>query len=247
MAHAVRVSARPLLGFGQEAVMVIGAYLLYNVLRVFVEGTEGQAIEHSFTLVTFEQTLGLFHEETLHRTVESHAWLSATMQWIYLWSYLPILGIAAMIVFARDSALYRRYRNTMFLSAAIGLVIFAFVPVAPPRMLPEYGFLDPMHTPFSATSDAKNDFAAVPSFHFGFTLLAAMGIAHVFGWRRWLVAAVALLPAIMLVAIVATANHFFVDAAAGGAIVLALWWLLVWRPDRRQRAFPTPIRGVSLP
>jgi hypothetical protein len=241
MAHGVRASARPLLGFGQEAVMVIGAYLLYNVLRVFVEGTEGQAVEHALQLVTLEQTLGLFHEETLQRTVESQAWLSATMQWIYLWSYLPILGAAGIIVFARDSALYRRYRNTMFLSAALGLVIFAFVPVAPPRMLPEYGFLDPMHTPFTATSDAKNDFAAVPSFHFGFTLLAAMGIAHVFGWRRWLVAIVALLPAVMLVAIVSTANHFFMDAAAGGAIVLALWWLLVWRNANRDSPEPTPI------
>jgi hypothetical protein len=229
MALARRVSARPLLGLGQEAVVVIGAYLLYNALRVVVEGAEGRAIDHAFHLISIEQTLGLFHEATLQRAVESQAWLDGTLQWIYLWAYLPILGAAGILLYAHNRSLYRRYRNAMFLSAALGLVIFAFVPVAPPRMLPEYGFLDPMHTAFTARSDAKNDFAAVPSFHFGFTLLAAIGVAHVFAWRRWIVAAVTLLPAVMLLAIVSTANHFFVDAAAGGVIVLAFWWLLVGR------------------
>jgi hypothetical protein len=240
MALARRIPARPLLGLGQEAALVIGAYLLYNLLRVFVEGTEGAAVEHAVRLVHVEQTLGLFHEESLQRAVERQPWLSGTMEWIYLWSYLPILGAAGLIVFARDRSLYRRYRNTMFASAALGLVIFAFVPVAPPRMLPEYGFLDPLHTALTPTSDAKNDFAAVPSFHFGFTLLAAIGVAHVFRWRHWLVAALTLLPAIMLLSIVSTANHFFLDAAAGGVVVMAFWWLFV---GRRQRALLPELRS----
>jgi hypothetical protein len=232
MALVRRLPARPLIGLGTEAAVVIGAYLLYNLLRVFVEGTQGAAVEHALRLVSLEQTLGLFHEESWQQAVESRPWLSETMQFIYLWSYLPILGAAGLIVFMRDRTLYGRYRATMFASAALGLLIFAFLPVAPPRMLPEYGFLDPLHTTLTPTSDAKNDFAAVPSFHFGFTMLAAIGVAHVFAFRKWLVALLTLLPAIMLVAIVSTANHFFLDAAAGGIVVIAFWWLLVWRRER---------------
>jgi hypothetical protein len=232
MALVRRLPARPLIGLGAEAALVIGAYLLYNLLRVFVEGTEGAAVEHALRLVTLEQTLGLFHEESWQQAVDSRPWLSETMQFIYLWSYLPILGIAGIIVFMRDRTLYGRYRATMFASAALGLLIFAFVPVAPPRMLPEYGFLDPLHTTLGPTSDAKNDFAAVPSFHFGFTMLAAIGVAHAFAFRRWLIAALALLPAIMLAAIVSTANHFFLDAAAGAVVVIGFWWVFVWRRER---------------
>jgi hypothetical protein len=162
----------------------------------------------------------------VQRFVESEPWLAATMKGVYLWMYLPLLITAAAIIYLRDRDLYRCYRNTFFAAAAAGLIFFAVVPVAPPRMLPELGFIDPIH-PVMTNSGAKNEFAAVPSFHFGFTMLAAMGIAHVFAWRRWLIAALALLPAIMLLAIVSTANHFFLDAAIGAAVVLAAWAICV--------------------
>jgi hypothetical protein len=224
------VTRNRLFGAGSEALVVIAAYLLYSAARVVVEGGEARAIAHAFNLVSIEQTFNLFHEESVQRFVESHPWLLASMEWIYLWAYLPILVGAGLVIYFRDPEMYRRYRTTMFASAAIGLLVFAFVPVAPPRMLPEYGFIDPLHAHLSATSGAKNDFAAVPSFHFGFTMLAAIGVAHAFKWRYELCAVLAALPAIMLLAIVSTANHFFLDAAAGAAIVLAMWWVFVWRP-----------------
>jgi hypothetical protein len=121
----------------------------------------------------------------------------------------------------------------MFAAAAAGLIFFALVPVAPPRMLPELGFIDPIHASMT-TSGAKNEFAAVPSFHFGFTMLAAMGVAHAYAWRRWLVAALAVLPAIMLLAIVSTANHFFLDAGIGAAVVMAAWMLCVSNAGRER-------------
>jgi hypothetical protein len=40
----------------------------------------------------------------------------------------------------------------------------------------------------------------------------------------------------MLYIIVATGNHFFLDALAGGLVVAAGWWIarLLTRPDARQ-------------
>lgn len=236
MTFVRRLPRHPVVGLGAETALVISAYLLYQFLRIFVEGSEGAAVEHAFRLISLEQTLGLFHEQALQRAVDAQPWLAAAIRWIYLWAYLPILGSAGFVLFVRDRALYRSYRNTMFASAALGLLIFALLPVAPPRMLPEYGFLDSFNGPFAARSAAKNDFAAVPSFHFGFTLLAAIGVAHVFRFRAWLVAALALLPAMMLVAIVATANHFFLDAAAGALVVMAFWWLFVLRELKKRSA-----------
>jgi hypothetical protein len=218
-----------LFGAGSEALVVVAAYLLYSAARVVVEGGQASAINNTLHLVSMEQALGVFHEESVQRFVEDHGWLAASMEWIYLWAYLPILVGAAIFMYIKDPALYRAYRSTMFASAAFGLLIFAFVPVAPPRMLPEYGFIDPLHTHLTATSAAKNDFAAVPSFHFGFTLLAAVGIAHAQRWHCWTCVALAALPAIMLLSIVSTANHFFIDAAAGALIVMAMWYVFVYR------------------
>jgi hypothetical protein len=217
---------QPLATAGVEALTVVAAYLIYSTIRVFVEGTEARAVDHAIQLVSIEKTLGLFHEEAVQRFVESQPWLAATMKGVYLWAYLPIIITAAIIIYVRDREMYRCYRNTFFASAAIGLIFFAVVPVAPPRMLPEFGFIDPIHASMT-TSGAKNEFAAVPSFHFGFTMLAAMGVAHCFAWRRALTAVLAFLPAIMLLAIVSTANHFFLDAAIGALVVMAAWMICV--------------------
>jgi hypothetical protein len=226
-------------GIAAEAAIIIAAYLAYNGLRIVVEGGHAQAVEHALNIVALEQSLGIFHEADVQRAVESQPWLASFMRWFYLWAYLPLLGAAGLVVYLRDVRLYRSYRNVLLVSACLGLVVFALLPVAPPRMLPEFGFWDSVHGALRGPTAAKNDFAAVPSFHFGFTLLAAVGVSHAFGFRPWLLSATLVAPALMLVAIVATANHFFVDAFAGGVLVMAVWELLVWsRGERRWMGAP---------
>lgn len=224
-----RITGHPLVGLGAEAALVVAAYIAYSALRVVVEGSSAQAVENAFHIIAIEQSLGVFHEASILHAVESQPWLAATMEWIYMWAYLPLLGVAGTVVYLRDRRLYRGYRNTMWICALIGLIIFALLPVAPPRMLPEYGFLDPIRGPLTETSTTRNEFAAVPSYHFGFTLLAALAIAHTYRFQYWLCIALAAVPAVMLFSIVATANHFFLDAVVGGSIVMGIWWLVVWR------------------
>ena len=60
----------------------------------------------------------------------------------------------------------------------------------------------------------------MPSLHFGYALLVGAGLAML-ARRRWVRIAGALYPFAMLYIIVATGNHFFVDAALGGAVVVA--------------------------
>jgi membrane-associated phospholipid phosphatase len=64
-----------------------------------------------------------------------------------------------------------------------------------------------------------NQYAAMPSLHFGWDLL--VGIAVVRNARAWYFRVVGLaLPLAMAWAVVATANHFLIDCVAGAALAL---------------------------
>jgi hypothetical protein len=240
-----RSIAHRLVNAGGEAAVVLSLYLMYSAARVFVQGGETSAVEHSFALVSFERTIGLFHEVSLQRLVDRAPWFADTMNWYYQWAYLPILIGSAAIMYARDRALYRRYRNALFASAAIGVLIFAMLPVAPPRMLPEYGFVDAIGKNVTRSA-LRNEFAAVPSFHVGFTLLAGMGVAHAFRFRPWALAFGVLAPTLMLVSVVATGNHFFIDVIAGCAVVGSMWTVWVrWLPSRAPALLLRPAASPS--
>lgn len=207
-----------------EVSIIVVAYLAYEVVRRIVAGSSHEAIGRSIGLIRFEQRLGIFFEPNLQRYVARYQWLVTIFNWIYVWGYLPVIGGVALYLYLRHRSFYTRYRNAFLLSGAMGLVIFATVPVAPPRMFPEFGFVDTVRANSQLYSslegtDFVNQFAALPSFHFGWILL--VGIAVIQASRHLLVrVGGAVMPLVMLLAILFTGNHYVIDAAAGGALVL---------------------------
>lgn len=204
---------------------MVAAYLAYEVVRRLVAPDSGDAFGHAANIIRLEQELGIFYEPSLQAMIVDHHWLVTLFNWVYVWGYLPVIGAAGFYMYLRHRDFYTRYRNAFLLSGAAGLIIFATIPVAPPRMFPEFGFVDTVHAHSAVYrslqgTDLVNEFAAVPSFHFGWILL--VGIAIVQTNRNPLARAVGfVLPLLMLAAIIFTANHYVVDAIIGGAIVLA--------------------------
>ena len=208
-----------------EATILIFAYLAYEAVRRFVAPSSHEAFGHAFNIIQFEQRLGIFFEPSLQGAIVDHHWLVTIFNWIYVWGYLPVIGAMALYLYIWHHDFYTRYRNAFLLSGAVGLIIFATVPVAPPRMFPEFGFVHTVRDHSNVYrqfegSDLVNEFAAVPSFHFGWILLVSLALIQTN--HRLLVRGVAaMLPVMMLLAIVLTANHYLIDAAIGAAIVLA--------------------------
>ena len=221
----IRHRVRTALPLAVEAAILVGAYLAYEGVRRFLAPDSGEAVTRALGLIHLEQRLGIFFEPHLQQLVVGHAWLITLANWVYVWGYLPVIGAAAVYLYIAHRPSYTRYRNAFLLSGVVGLVIFATLPVAPPRMFPEFGFIDTVRDGSSVYrafegSDLVNQFAAVPSFHFGWILL--VGVALFQTSRRVAVRAAAVaLPVIMLSAILLTANHYLIDAIAGGATVLA--------------------------
>jgi membrane-associated phospholipid phosphatase len=67
-----------------------------------------------------------------------------------------------------------------------------------------------------------NPFAALPSLHFGYALFIGIMLYVLASgrWTRWLGFVYTF---VVLVTIVATGNHYIIDAVAGALVVLAAW------------------------
>ena len=235
------VRRHPITRLVSEAMILVAAYLAYEAVRRFVAPDSGEAIGRALGLIHIEQRLGIFFEPDLQRYVVGHDWLVTLFNWIYVWGYLPVIAAAGLYLYVMHHDFYTRYRNTFLLSGAIGLVIFATLPVAPPRMFPEFGFVDTVransrvYQSFEG-SDLVNEFAAVPSFHFGWILLVGIAIIQTSSRLAFKIAG-ASMPVLMLFAILFTANHYVIDAVAGAAIVLAAL-AVVRLLESHPRAYP---------
>ena len=136
---------------------------------------------------------------------------------------------------------YPTWRNTLGIATAIALIGFTLYPLMPPRLLPaHYGF-DPLtHYPtfwtFNGVKNISNQFAAMPSVHCGWALWCACALVPRLKrtWAKWLAA---IYPVITVAVIVLTANHYFLDAV-GGFAVLGVGALLA-------RAFTRAGRGPA--
>jgi membrane-associated phospholipid phosphatase len=192
-------------------------------VRAISEGSSSIALENARLLVDIEQRAGLFIEPSVQGVMLSSEAFVDIVNWIYIWGHWPVIGAVAIWLFSRRPSAYRTYRNALLISGGIGLVFYVSFPAAPPRFT-DLGFVD---TVFSESNVAHlmqptsftNEYAAFPSLHFGWSLLMATAIYRE-AQRQPLRVVAWLLPLGMFVSIVATANHFIVDAIAGGVVAL---------------------------
>ncbi|OQD69361.1 hypothetical protein PENPOL_c002G01962 [Penicillium polonicum] len=149
--------------------------------------------------------------------------------------------------------LYQARRRTLAVCNLLAFVVFTLWPCMPPRLLSDptadgedadlgrsYGFVDTVH-------GINGSGTAMPSLHFGYSLMIGLTLItiplpqhhrrtilrtrlirvlrlNLPSWRRLVCVTLGFLyPFTILVAIVATANHFILDAVAG-ALVCALGW-----------------------
>ena len=115
---------------------------------------------------------------------------------------------------------WRLVRNSFLVMTGLALVGFALYPLLPPRLLPEsYGYFDTMAEigglwsfDSGAMQKVSNQYAAMPSLHFGWALWCFMVLYPVLR-KRWQRVLIALYPLATLFGIVVTANHYVLDAA----------------------------------
>jgi hypothetical protein len=152
--------------------------------------------------------------------------------YVYIYGHLPVIIMVAIWLYTAHRPSYAFFRNAFLLSGLIALIDFSAVPLAPPRYMPEFGFVDTIVHAKSyyvlQSPKIVNQYAAMPSLHFGWDLLVAVAVGANTG-SRWVRRVTYVLPLVTLGGIVLTANHYFLDAVAGAAVAgvgLALAWAL---------------------
>ena len=214
------------------------AYATYFGVRAFTEGKVANAIANAIDLVHVERDLDLDWEDAVQGLVLGEHALVDAVNAMYIWGHWPLLIVGGFLLFHLGQAEYRRLRTVILLSGALGLVVFAIFPVAPPRLAP-VGLQDTvtLHSQTYRTvlpPSLINEYAAMPSFHAGWNLLLGIELFRV-SQNALLRTFGVLMPAAMAFSVVATANHFILDVVGGALVVIAALALVSWFEGRRRR------------
>ena len=206
---------------GSEALLVLGLYGLYELARGVVVGQAGEAEQHAHHLVALERSLHVFHEATVQRAAHELPGLIGLLGTAYLTLHLTVTVAVLLWLHQRRPAAFAFVRTTLLLASGLALIGFLVYPTAPPR-LAGIGIADTVSNGHISlnhglVSSLYNPYAAVPSMHIGYALVVGASLLR-YG-RTPLVRALGVLyaPAVLLV-VVATGNHFFVDAGAGALV-----------------------------
>jgi hypothetical protein len=228
--------------FAREFVLIGALLLLYKYGRFLVSHQSSTALDHARELIQLEQALRIFTEERFQQVVVG---TGHTVEWLlnsyYLFAHVVVTAAAFLWLYARHPGTYVRFRRVMVAMTLAGLAIHALFPLAPPRMFPDLGFVDTgaavgpaSYGHGAAYSGFANQFAAMPSLHFGWALAVAWAVVLASSHRvRWIVLAH---PVCTLAAIVLTANHYWLDAAVAAGLFLAALRFDEWRLNRARRA-----------
>jgi hypothetical protein len=213
----------------RELLLIGSVYLMYDGSRFVVRGRQSTAFAHAVGVLHIEKGLDLAWEQTLNRVVSSHFWLAVSADYAYATLHYVVTPLVLLWMWRRHRDAYPRARTNLMVATVIGLIGFSLLPVAPPRMLP--GFVDTM-AQYSGVGwwggeasaprglgSFTNQFAAMPSLHVGWALWCGWQLVQ-HAHRRSMRIIGVLYPALITLVVVATGNHYLLDAVAGVAVVL---------------------------
>lgn len=198
--------------------------LAYFIVRGQTRDDAATAVAHARQLLRLEAGLGLRHEEAVQAVIVASDGATTLVNWIYIYGHWPIIVAAAGWLLRWHPDQYRWPRNAMLISGLIGLLFYVGYPVAPPRLLLGGGFIDTVTLHSDAYRALQppglvDQYAAFPSMHAGWNLLVGVALFRAARNHAFRSAA-ALMPILMAVAVVATANHYIVDVLGGTLVAL---------------------------
>ncbi|MEU0332912.1 bifunctional glycosyltransferase 87/phosphatase PAP2 family protein [Streptomyces sp. NPDC006193] len=223
-----RVLTRPNLLL--ELLLIRVTYAAYQQVRLAATGGSnaegrGTAEHHGRLILDAERFLHLDIEYAVNHAVVRIGWLRDFFDFYYESFHFVVPLTVLGVLYWRRPVDYRWARATLGFATLLALVGFWLFPLAPPRLMPTLGIIDTVHgvqdfskPDYGTLTALTNQYAAMPSLHFGWSLWCGIVIA-VIAPRPWMKALGLLHPLFTVSAIVATGNHWVLDAVGGAVVV----------------------------
>jgi PAP2 superfamily protein len=177
-----------------QLLLLAAAYWAWRHARGAVDGGMGLSFSHARDIVSAERSLGLLIEPSIQHWAVSAGWPAEVARWGYANLHFKGSCLMLAVLYFRYRSSFGFVRNAVFAAMAISVIGYALFPTAPPRFLPELG-LD-------------------PSMHVGLSVILAGSLAMLVRTPvlRGLLFAY---PLLMTFVVVASGNHFWLDAVLG--------------------------------
>jgi len=269
VAVALRLARRQRLAgtatFIQESALVFGLFTLWQFAGSFSVMGPGGALSRGRWIWHLERELHLPSETSVQRFFLPHPLIVQAFNLYYDVLHFPVLIACLIWLFIWHRDIYVRRRTT--LAALTGACLLVqLIPVAPPRMLPGTGMVDTAvlyhQSVYQETAGFNPDqLGAMPSVHVGWAILVAIMVISAARSRwRWLAV---LYPVATTLAVVVTANHYWMDGIVAALILVVVLLVQSWlerlvaadRPawpsrlrlarDDRLRNEPVPVGAAS--
>jgi membrane-associated phospholipid phosphatase len=220
----------------------MGFYAVYQVARGAADRSVYEAFQNGEWILRTQQELGALFEPSAQRLIDGSTVMVMLTSWTYWLSQFAVVGVTLLWVYFRHHERFAGFRNWLIAANLVGLVGYVLMPTAPPRMFPEWGFVDTLAQYSAVSHDSgliawgSNPYAAMPSLH---AMDAFIVGVVMFGlvrsrlakalWLAW--------PAWVAFAVISTGNHYWLDVVAGFVLAVATGYALrrvgTWRALRR--------------
>ncbi|MFJ8346313.1 bifunctional glycosyltransferase 87/phosphatase PAP2 family protein [Streptomyces sp. NPDC094153] len=242
-----RVLSRPNLLL--ELLLIRVTYAAYQQVRLAatggtISGGRARAERHGDEILSIERFLHIDIEHAVNHAVVKIDWLRDFFDFYYESFHFVVPLTVLGVLYWRRPVDYRWARAALGFATLLALVGFWLYPLAPPRLMPALGVIDTVHgvqdfsqPDYGTLTALTNQYAAMPSLHFGWSLWCGVVIAVVA--PKWWMKALGLLhPLFTVSAIVATGNHWVLDAVGGAVVVGAGFGLTYLLSGPRAAAVP---------
>lgn len=208
--------------FAREFTLVMGLLAVWQWVGGYVHTRVAGAMDRADEIYQFQRWLHLPSEVALQHLVLHAPWLVRAADTYYGYAHLNGMAIFLVWIWWRRRAAYPQARYTIVL-VTLSCLLIQIVPVAPPRLLPQLGFVDTalkygqsVYGEFG--TGMANQLSAMPSVHVGWAVIIGWFVwRNARGWWRWIGPAHAALTTLV---VVVTANHWWMDGIVAAALVL---------------------------
>lgn len=211
-----------------QVLLVVGFAWAYDEVRSLHGDVVAAGIRHGHAVLRADRALHVDWSAPLNGWLGHHDGLADALAAYYVVMHLGMTSLALLLLWLQGRH-YRHHRDALLVASILGLVVYWWYPVAPPRLLGNGTVHDTVAQvlPFAYTVEARsaNLYAAIPSLHVAWAVWVAVAV-----WamtRRWWLRALGVAhPLVTALTVLATGNHYTLDVASGVVLIAVSYPLL---------------------